>query len=266
MKYTLCETFEWLGKAAWNDIREAGASGLSFSEETITERNLLHLVRYYGDRVRIVAFDKHREGLNGADWEWWIGRPGAWDGMRVQAKRINYPKRDNFPGLQTKKAARTTNKRQIDLLIETSRTENLTPVYCFYVHTDGSLLISGEHGCFIGHASTIKRIGEISLGGLLPAIAPWHCLVCGPDGGSVSGGTPTKRALQAVVERVVFLGEESESDLVARTREALPGYVAMLQVPKAQLGVTQLDRLKAASRALERNIKGIVLIDIGGEG
>lgn len=42
---------------------------VSYGEETITETNLLEIVRRHPMQVRLRTFTKHQEALNGADWE-----------------------------------------------------------------------------------------------------------------------------------------------------------------------------------------------------
>ena len=61
---------------------------MSYGEETITEYNLLEIVRRNPRNVYLKTFTKHAEAKNGADWEWHIIGRKLTLKMRVQAKRV----------------------------------------------------------------------------------------------------------------------------------------------------------------------------------
>ena len=183
----LCFTFQNIADRTWRAIADAHQAGLSYGEETITETNLLQLKRYHPKQIRIRAFSKREESKTGADWEWWIGGHGRWLGMRVQAKRIKYPY-DSFDRLQTYKTNGEYNK-QIDILIDKAKMENLNPVYCLYVssQTPPPLRATTRFcryrrrfymGCLIGDAVAVRSTGSNKLNDLAHVCHPWHCLVC----------------------------------------------------------------------------------------
>jgi Family of unknown function (DUF6615) len=83
--------------------------------------------------VPAVALEKHhrgREARTGADWEWWVGRPGLFVGMRVQAKILN-PSTGEYSSLFS---SRATALKQVEKLIAgaTAGPRRTFPLYAFY--------------------------------------------------------------------------------------------------------------------------------------
>lgn len=188
MTVSLCATFQDLAAQTWQRLAEAQRTGLFWSEETNTETILMELKRRHPSEVAVRAFTKAKEARNGSDWEWWIGSPGNWFGMRVQAKRIKLPD-ERFVGLHRQKAKGQPHT-QINTLIKAAHRDKLTPAYCFYVHSkrwpssalwaSPRLNTSGASplGCLIAHAGAVRNVGSEALSKLGPVAAPWHLMVC----------------------------------------------------------------------------------------
>lgn len=191
MSTRLCHDFLWNADWAWRSIRAAHATGLSFSEETITETILLQLKIRNHSRLLIKPFTKKEERLNGADWEWWIGRDGNWIGMRVQAKRITLPD-ETYKSIFYK--AKKANQMQIDYLIKQAQKANppLIPIYTLYTYSNNLPVLRKQcfhcfrkryrrffnSGCLVAHAQDVLAEGSIKLSNIAPFAFPWHCLVC----------------------------------------------------------------------------------------
>jgi len=58
-----------LSHTTWNTISLSRAAKFQLKEETITDQNILQLKLHYSHEIDTIAFNKHEEGKNGADWE-----------------------------------------------------------------------------------------------------------------------------------------------------------------------------------------------------
>lgn len=272
MTSVLCHSFQRIADRVWREIAEADEAGLAFAEETITETILLELHRDHREHIRIKAFSKSQEKRNGSDWEWWVGRPGRWLGMRVQAKRISLPE-EAFNRLQTYGATKRGGTRQIDALITAAARDGLNAAYCFYVHSRkwptlrawpvynavGGGPISPQ-GCFVAEAGAVRSTKANALSRVAPVCLPWHLLVCHCSSGALNGPSladATHAALRASTE----LGEAlSTGSKVPEERtlfppvEALPPHMRLLLEGDAA-GEDQLEET-----ALVRGLRGFVLV------
>lgn len=242
-----CHLSEW----TWQRLEDASALGMAYGEETITEHNLLLLKRYLQDQVKLQAFTHSKEALNGADWEWWIGRPGSWFGMRVQAKRIYYPKK-NFPNLysyKTKSAADT----QINTLIARAQADNIDPAYCIYVGNPAS----PDEGCQIGSAYSVKAVNSIKYATLEPVFRPWQSLVC-DHSDDTSLTDPAARAYRCIASSMASARFDLQDVDTLQPREprgALPPYLDELREAGAD---ERLEKL-----AIEKELQGFMVLDMG---
>jgi len=83
--------------------------------------------------VPAIVLEKHhrgREARTGADWEWWVGSPGAYVGFRVQAKILNAASLEYGALYATRKSALVQVDKLIDNAAKSPRP--LFPVYAFY--------------------------------------------------------------------------------------------------------------------------------------
>src|SRR5687767_14311617 len=75
-------------------IEGAKATRLGVLEETITDINLIDIAQRHPSHVRTKKYTRIEEGQSsGADWLWFLGRPGEWFALLVQAKLISYKTR-----------------------------------------------------------------------------------------------------------------------------------------------------------------------------
>ncbi|QXT41158.1 DUF6615 family protein [Gymnodinialimonas ceratoperidinii] len=178
-----------LGDATSRNLDFAHKSNylVSFGEETITETNLLELLRRHPDIISVETFSKAKESKNGADWEWtFIGKKYQYS-MRVQAKRI-----------QRNGALRINHKvgnkkiQQIDLLLDDARAYNLDAFYCIYCSErdrviwatpmkGGSLRRVSEYGCLMVDARKVKDKSPKKLSDIEQDCFPWHFLTFDDD-------------------------------------------------------------------------------------
>src|SRR5688572_13448409 len=87
---SLCETFKNRSSSTWTLLSKAREVDSQLLEETLTDLNLLELKLKHPREIITKSFTKPREGLTGADWEWWLTGPKSlWLGFRVQAKVLN---------------------------------------------------------------------------------------------------------------------------------------------------------------------------------
>lgn len=280
MTTDLCYSFQEIASWVWENIDRADRMGLAFSEETITETMLLKLAMRHPTEVRIKAFSKREEGVNGSDWEWWVGERGNWFGMRVQAKRIKLPA-ETFDRLQSYGRKDGSTVGQIDRLISRAREDKLNAAYCLYFISRrwptlrawpvyafvGGGPISPQ-GCLIADASAVKAIAKDSLDDLAPVSVPWHLMVC-----RCAAGKMNSRSSAHASREVLGSSRQLASSLLRRDhvsdipnfepRSELPRYMKFLREDPESDRSADFDPLR--ERARERGLKGFVLID-GSEG
>jgi hypothetical protein len=126
--------FERLARKTRCLLRDAKRWAMSFSETSITDLNLLAMVKASLPGVRVFRFSGAFEARIGCDWEWWIGQAanGPWLRYAVQAKvqhRLDrkYRALRHLVGIEW----------QIDLLERYARRAGAIPLYCFYNHARG---------------------------------------------------------------------------------------------------------------------------------
>lgn len=257
-----CELFTYLSHWTHNRLNTAKQLGMAYGEETITEHNLLLLKLNLQQQVKLKSFTRTEESLNGADWEWWIGRHGSWFGMRVQAKRIYYPKQ-NFPKLYSYKTASAPDT-QINILIQRAAAAGITPAYCLYVGDPAPEF----SGCQIADAYAVKAVNDKNYSALTPILKPWQNLVCSGVGGSggssdPDGNTPDDPAqlahecLQSSLNSALEISDGFEFKRTSEIREELPDYLLDLR----KFGDVEDDRLRKL--AIEKRLQGFLVLDEG---
>lgn len=196
MLQSLLYTFLELGDAVSRNLEFAHANDdkVSYGEETITETNLLEILRKHRERgTKLTAVSKGEEAKNGADWEWVIVGKKYSFFMRVQAKRTT--KKDR---LSVQHKIKGSGSQQIDVLIKNAKatgsgTIEWCPVYCFYSkNSERRLWVAPpsntnrryfEFGCLIAHASLVKAKPKIStIRDVEDISVPWHYFFGGVGG------------------------------------------------------------------------------------
>ncbi|MCY3880218.1 MAG: hypothetical protein OXF74_13695 [Rhodobacteraceae bacterium] len=191
MNMDLMLTFLELGDATSRNLGFSHRDNVwvNYGEETITETNLMEIVRRHPQIVRISTFPKQTEAKNGADWEWHIVGSKRTLSMRVQAKRIQ-----RNGALKVKHIVKSSGKKQRDLLIAGAKAENMKPVYCIYctepqrtrwkTFQPKSGCWSFEMGCLLAGAEDVPD-KTTKLNMIEKKCWPWHHLF--------SAGVPTQR-------------------------------------------------------------------------
>lgn len=241
----------------------------------------MELRRRHPREVAVRAFTKSKEARNGADWEWWIGSPGCWFGMRVQAKRIKLPE-ERFVGLHRQKAKGQPHT-QINTLIKAAHRDQLTPAYCFYVASkrwpkpalwaSPRLNTSGGSplGCLVAHASAVRDVRSEALSKLGPVAAPWHLLVCpclNIEEGKASADIAHSlmhHSAAASGSRGILAGVPDDEFPLFPPTKLLPGYMQRLfaaTVGESDEAPPDEERRddELAARASQRGLAGFVLI------
>lgn len=189
---SLCETFRSLAFRTFDQMSMARSVGHQPLEETFTDTNLLQLKVRHPKDIHCRLFTKQQEGVNGADWEWWItdATGSSWLGLRVQAKVLNL-EADAFLHLHYKSAK--SRSYQLSKLKRECSKDGLIPLYCLYTHEHpvpgakvghcGSFAHSPESfGCALlsaGEVEALQKAGETKdRVSVLNKAIPWHCLVC----------------------------------------------------------------------------------------
>lgn len=173
---SLLSTMEHLGDATSRNLEFSYRADVpvSYGEETITESNLLELRRRHSDVIHLHTFSKHQESKVGADWEWYVVGRKRTLRMRVQAKRVTCN-----DVLRIRHAVGESRRQQRDLLIQTSQTDGMRPMYCIYCtesqrslfRRDGPL----QRGCLFADARNLP-VHTRNLRSIEWACWPWHYL------------------------------------------------------------------------------------------
>lgn len=124
-------------RAHWthNFIHRSMTLGLGVMEETITDINLFSIADRYRNNIIVKKFSRREEGSKcGADWLWFVGEPGSWLPLLVQAKVIN-PRTGNCFHLNYR------NGEQRKKLIFYARQHAYVPLYCIYSYVPSDLIL-----------------------------------------------------------------------------------------------------------------------------
>lgn len=192
----ICPSFIYQSIKTWNWIKSGNISGITLSEESLTDFNLLELTLRHPNNIKTQKFTKNQESKTGADWEWWIYESNHWIGLRIQAKKL-YSNSSLYESLNE-------SETQIEKLIKRASTNSipLIPLYVFYNYSedktffneweckiDPSCHIDDESwfGCTISYAPDVKKVLENKKRekgkgkkfiDIIKISYPWSCLVC----------------------------------------------------------------------------------------
>jgi hypothetical protein len=183
LQYRAVATYEYLVLAQQLDCPTG--------EETLTDNNLIELMRQQFPNLVIYKARGNDEPQKGFDWEWYIGsNKTGWRRYAVQAKKLDL--RTN-----TYKSIRhpVNGVFQIDILDNFARTQRATPLYCFYNAVTPALEQQHWHcnlpfapkqlGCSLAPLKIIKPIHDKRYSKRTFArihkdrrVLPWHCILC----------------------------------------------------------------------------------------
>lgn len=192
MATSLCDTFLSLAIATHRRLARARRVLHQPLEETFTDLNILELKCRHSTEIYSELFTKRREGVNGADWEWWLtnSSQSSWLGLRVQAKVIHLAT-NTFDHLHYRN--KTTKAYQLHKLLTEAARDGLIPLYCVYTHGVSRRTLRGRqclnpghklqaYGCSLVSAAHVERLHAKAkmndMYSVMDAAVPWHCLVC----------------------------------------------------------------------------------------
>jgi len=129
---------EIISSDTWQRLKDSGRYGIKQGEETLTDNLLLYLMRNNLKNVYIRQTSKHKESIQGTDWEWWVGNSKiGWLRYAVQAKKLDY-KTGRYASLKHHVGLRSNQQFQHDILKMYSLKNNAIPLYVFYNYIDKS--------------------------------------------------------------------------------------------------------------------------------
>lgn len=253
---------------AWDSLREARKHNYQVGEESITDFLVLNIKKWGKGRIVVDTFTRHKEAVNGSDWEWWFtGSSGKWLGMRVQAKVLNL-KSEKYEHLHHG----NKNGQQVDLLIHDANKNGLVPIYCMYTNWKPGDYQAGwkcntyrpsvrHYGTAILNPEEVKRLqktGENHLNSVIGSLRPMHCIFC--CSGYSSGDLP-ERALGWLEEADLLAAPEDGQGEGANKyvlKDSPPYYVAQmlegdLQDDFIDLQDTRLKRVTVFREVNEEN-------------
>lgn len=279
MSTSLCDAFTKSSIDTWYRIQEGRHLMYPLGEETLTDLLLRDLLRLHLPDITIEAFTKKKEGINGADWEWWFGSSTEnWLGLRIQAKVISH-KADEFSHLHYNKTKKGATVYQCDKLITQARANHkwpCVPLYCLYSYWTATYAIphtycpwglrpsASSFGCSILPATAVQRLRKPNAAGVhhrntladtLNDSFPLACLACWPFG---PGTYSIVKRMHALLDLVGALDSE-----IQYLRQSPPPYVVELtrQRRNKQAGVpSRIDDNFNDNIILPSGLAGVVAI------
>ena len=123
--------FEDLASSTWDWLADAKRLGLGFSEDTVSDLNMLQIARSQINEVKVGRVTKGQERFVGFDWMWLISAPGVGRAIYVvQAKKMRL---DNALSYGYGSLRYPHNPPfQIDMLQDFADSLGAVPLYCFY--------------------------------------------------------------------------------------------------------------------------------------
>ncbi len=198
---TLCDTFRSTAFGTYERLMAAKSIGYQPSEETFTDNIMLDLKLKHPVEIFTHPFNKRDEGVNGADWEWWLTNEAEnnWLGLRVQAKILNL-KLNEYSHLHHK-VGKAKKTYQVANLKRESAKAGMVPLYCFYSYGYIASAACGSFGhapeafgcslVSLAHVESLQAADEKkSFDDVMEEASPWHCLVC--CAGFGQGDLPTR--------------------------------------------------------------------------
>ena len=126
--------FEDIAAETWERLGQSFENGIPFSEETLTDLNILNLVKAKLPGISVFKSNKSQESKYGFDVEFWIGSDvDGWCRLVVQAKKVNSD--GEYASLEHA-IGNNKSRRQIDVLEEFARINKAIPLYCFYNYSE----------------------------------------------------------------------------------------------------------------------------------
>lgn len=168
-----------------NFIWRSNILRLGVLEETITDMHLFSIADKFGENIITKKFNRREEGSSsGADWLWFVGEPGSWLPLLIQAKVVN-PKTQNCQHLNY------NNGEQRRLLLRYARQHSYLPLYCIYSYVppdfvpnrsfDNKSYSNDDWACSFLSPKIVRmfsKTNERSQKELLKYCVPWEIPFC----------------------------------------------------------------------------------------
>lgn len=173
----------------WDRLSLSHHLGIPTGEQTITDINLLEIVRANLATLRVYKAQGRNEPEKGFDWEWWVGGPGTgyWR-YSIQAKKLNL----NTGCYQCVRHA-VGPRWQIDILEDFARAQHTIPLYCLYnaapapgeqEHWHCARPFVRKHlGCSLAPLGVVRPLHRRRIRRTFarmhqdPRVLPWHCIL-----------------------------------------------------------------------------------------
>lgn len=183
----LCHAFVRLAHETHDRLKAARTVGHQLLEETLTDLIVLELKRLHPREIYCQTFTKPQEGINGADWEWWLSDPtrSRWLGLRVQANVLEL-KSDTFAHLHYR--PKRGRAYQSTRLKKAAEQDGLIPLHCMYAHPPATATgwtrhgSSEAYGCALTSVKEVERLRRrgksLDFVSVMSKTVPWNMLVC----------------------------------------------------------------------------------------
>lgn len=263
-----CQSFRDRAREVQRDMDDALSLGIARNEDTITESLLLNLARNHpSHELNIKSFTRSAEGINGADWEFWISNGnGLGIALRVQAKRL-FPS-GKYESLfhQSKTQVRKSTNQCRELI---KNAGSSIPIYVFYNSLFNFRLPLSWTYQFLGCHSIfdwgISMCGAYTVEDAIKrkcnkqeflSMVPWHYLVCA----ECCSDKPNQFDLPTIVGNSLRLLFEADDGAVHepynfQPNNNPPNWVKFLKEPD-YTNNSILDEYM-----LEFNLRGIVIME-----
>ena len=184
--------FERLANSTWTCLGDARRLNLGFSEDTISDLNMLEIARSGLSGVKVKRVTKEKERIVGFDWMWLVHRPGMLPRIYVvQAKQLRLERSGSYSYGKLKYPA--GHHYQIDALEEFAQWVGAIPLYCFYNNVDESTANLywncsqwppdlSQMGCTVAPLEWVRTVHDGPLPNNFHSIhcdtnaVPWRCL------------------------------------------------------------------------------------------
>ena len=183
--------FESLASSTWGWLGDSKRFNLGFSEDTISDLNMLEVARSVQGEVQVGRVSKRRERFVGFDWMWLISRPGTRRAIYVvQAKKMRLDDAQSYSYGSLKYPS--SPPFQIDALKAFADSIGAIPLYCFYNYVDDSVANAYWHctqqrdpcqmGCTLAPLKAVRTVhdgpGKRDFSSIhkFQCVVPWRCL------------------------------------------------------------------------------------------
>ncbi len=188
----LCSLFKKLAEDTWDRLHLGNKYQCSQGETTITDLNLLEIIRARPAGLRAFKTKPRYEPYVGFDWEWWIrGTNRRWRRYVVQARVLDL-RNNRYSQIRH----RVNGRFQIDILNGFARYHQAIPLYCFYNWVSSTVARAAwncnynydekQLGCTLAPLDVVRTIHTkyhpktFSAAHQSRRVLPWSCIVCCP--------------------------------------------------------------------------------------